>query len=135
MCRSAGRVVSCRARFKVDRIRQILDGRIKFPPTEMNFTAHGVCVTRHSPLFQFLIRCLQRVIKARAEHKDLCAQAIRAAGGYVIAQDEVSSVIFGMNAEVIKAGAADQVASLETMYAAVEKRYLLVMGSMKVGAV
>jgi len=62
------------------------------------------------------------------------AQVLRSAGGYVIAQDEASSVIFGMNAEVIKAGAVDQIASLESIYAAVEKRFLFVMGAAKVGA-
>ena len=36
------------------------------------------------------------------------AQAIKAAGGYVIAQDEATSIIFGMNAEAIKTGAVDQ---------------------------
>jgi two-component system chemotaxis response regulator CheB len=62
------------------------------------------------------------------------AQAVRSAGGYVIAQDEASSVIFGMNAEVIKAGAVDQIAPLDAIYAAVEKRFLFVMGAVKVGA-
>ena len=36
-------------------------------------------------------------------------KAVKAAGGYVIAQDEATSVIFGMPAEAIKTGAVDEV--------------------------
>jgi two-component system chemotaxis response regulator CheB len=52
------------------------------------------------------------------------AKAIKAAGGLVLAQDESTSVIFGMPAEVIKAGIVDQVLPIDDIYAAIEKRVL-----------
>jgi two-component system chemotaxis response regulator CheB len=52
----------------------------------------------------------------------------------VIAQDEASSVIFGMNAEAIRAGAVDQVLPIDSIYAAIEKRILYVYGATRVGA-
>ncbi len=52
------------------------------------------------------------------------AKAIKSAGGLVLAQDEATSVIFGMPSEVIKAGAVDQVLSVDDVYAAIEKRVL-----------
>src|SRR5437899_200958 len=61
-------------------------------------------------------------------------QAIKAVGGYVIAQDEATSVIFGMNAEAIKTGAVDQILPIESIYQSVEKRMLYIFGASKVGA-
>src|SRR6266446_6947483 len=52
------------------------------------------------------------------------AKAIKAAGGLVLAQDEGTSVIFGMPAEVIKSGVVDQVLGIDDIYAAIEKRVL-----------
>jgi two-component system chemotaxis response regulator CheB len=52
------------------------------------------------------------------------AKAIKNAGGLVLAQDEATSVIFGMPAEAIKAGAVDQVLGIDDVYAAIEKRVL-----------
>jgi two-component system chemotaxis response regulator CheB len=52
------------------------------------------------------------------------ARAIKSAGGLVLAQDEATSVIFGMPAEAIKAGVVDQVLGLEDIYPAIEKRVL-----------
>jgi two-component system, chemotaxis family, protein-glutamate methylesterase/glutaminase len=52
------------------------------------------------------------------------AKAIKAAGGLVLAQDEATSVIFGMPAEVIKTGVVDQVLGIDDIYAAIEKRVL-----------
>lgn len=62
-------------------------------------------------------------------------QAIRAAGGYTIAQDESTAVIFGMPQEAIKTGAVDQVLPMESIYSAIEKRILFIFGTAKVGAV
>jgi two-component system chemotaxis response regulator CheB len=61
-------------------------------------------------------------------------QAIKAVGGYVIAQDEATSVIFGMNAEAIKTGAVDQILPIENIYQSIEKRVLYIFGASKVGA-
>ncbi|HEY2459454.1 MAG TPA: chemotaxis response regulator protein-glutamate methylesterase [Candidatus Acidoferrum sp.] len=52
------------------------------------------------------------------------AKAIKSAGGMVLAQDEATSVIFGMPAEAIKASAVDQVLALDDIYAAIEKRVI-----------
>jgi two-component system, chemotaxis family, protein-glutamate methylesterase/glutaminase len=52
------------------------------------------------------------------------AKAIKAAGGWVLAQDEATSVIFGMPAEAIKTGAVDQVLGIDDIYPALEKRVL-----------
>ena len=61
-------------------------------------------------------------------------QKVKSAGGHVIAQDEGTSVIFGMNAEAIKTGCVDQVLPLDNIFSAVEKRVLYVFGAAKVGA-
>jgi two-component system chemotaxis response regulator CheB len=52
------------------------------------------------------------------------AKAIKNAGGLVLAQDEATSVIFGMPAEAIKARAVDQTLGIDDIYAAIEKRVL-----------
>jgi two-component system chemotaxis response regulator CheB len=57
------------------------------------------------------------------------AQAIKSAGGFVLAQDEATSVIFGMNAEAIRSGAVDQILPIEDLFAAIEKRVVLVCGA------
>ena len=62
------------------------------------------------------------------------AQAVKSAGGCVLAQDEATSVIFGMNAEAIRAGAVDQVLPIEAIFPAIEKRILSVHGAARVGA-
>jgi two-component system chemotaxis response regulator CheB len=60
--------------------------------------------------------------------------AVKNAGGHVIAQDEATSVIFGMPSEAIKTGAVDQVLPIENIYSAIEKRVLYIYGAAKVGA-
>jgi two-component system chemotaxis response regulator CheB len=62
------------------------------------------------------------------------AQAMKNAGGYIIAQDEATSVIFGMNAEAIRSGAVDQVLPIEHIFSAIEKRILLVHSGARAGA-
>jgi two-component system chemotaxis response regulator CheB len=61
------------------------------------------------------------------------AQVMKSAGGYIIAQDEATSVIFGMNAEAIRNGVVDKVLPIENIFAAIEKRVQLVQGA-KAGA-
>jgi two-component system, chemotaxis family, protein-glutamate methylesterase/glutaminase len=48
-------------------------------------------------------------------------QVLKGARGCVLAQDEATSVIFGMPAEAIRTGAVDQVVGIDEMYSAIEK--------------
>jgi two-component system, chemotaxis family, protein-glutamate methylesterase/glutaminase len=52
------------------------------------------------------------------------AKAIQNAGGLVIAQDEATSVIFGMPAEAIKAANVQHVLAIDDIYSAIEKRVI-----------
>ena len=61
-------------------------------------------------------------------------RTIKACGGYVIAQDEASSVIFGMPAEAIKTGAVDEVVDLNEISAAIERRVVKFSKLAPVGA-
>ncbi len=61
-------------------------------------------------------------------------KVVKAAGGYVIAQDEASSVIFGMPAEAIKTGAVDEVLDLDEISAAIERRVVKSVRLVPVGA-
>src|SRR5579859_3419139 len=62
------------------------------------------------------------------------AKAVKSAGGLVLAQDETTSVIFGMPAEAIKVGAVDHVLGLDDIYPAIEKRVLSICKLAPVGA-
>jgi len=62
------------------------------------------------------------------------AKAIKNAGGIVLAQDEATSVIFGMPAEAIKTGAVEQVLPIDDIYSAIEKRVLNLCRATPVGA-
>jgi len=61
------------------------------------------------------------------------ASAIKSAGGMVLAQDEATSVIFGMPAEAIKAGAVSQVLGIDDIYPAIEKQVLAIARIATVG--
>ena len=63
------------------------------------------------------------------------ARAIRETSGYVIAQDELTSVIFGMNAEAIKAAVVDAVLPIERVVAGIEERVACIHDAVKAGPV
>ncbi|HUO36233.1 MAG TPA: chemotaxis-specific protein-glutamate methyltransferase CheB [Candidatus Acidoferrum sp.] len=62
------------------------------------------------------------------------AKAVKAVGGYVLAQDEATSMIFGMPAEAIKLGAVDEVLPLDDIGVAIEKRVAKINRLAPVGA-
>jgi two-component system, chemotaxis family, protein-glutamate methylesterase/glutaminase len=53
-------------------------------------------------------------------------QAIKRAGGFVIAQNEETCVIFGMPSEAIKAGAVNEILGIDDIYPAIEKRVIAI---------
>jgi two-component system chemotaxis response regulator CheB len=61
------------------------------------------------------------------------ARAIKTAGGLVLAQDEATSVIFGMPDEAIKTGVVEQVLAIDDIYPAVERRVLSLSKASPVG--
>jgi two-component system chemotaxis response regulator CheB len=61
-------------------------------------------------------------------------QAVKAAGGHVIVQDETTSVIFGMPAEAIKTGSVDEILPLDQISSAIEKRVAKITRLAPIGA-
>jgi len=61
------------------------------------------------------------------------SRAIKTAGGLVLAQDEATSVIFGMPDEVIKTGVVEQVLAIDDIYPAIERRVLSLSKALPVG--
>jgi two-component system chemotaxis response regulator CheB len=61
-------------------------------------------------------------------------QAVKAAGGHVIVQDEATCVIFGMPAEAIKTGSVDEILALDQISAAIEKRVAKITRLAPIGA-
>jgi two-component system chemotaxis response regulator CheB len=47
---------------------------------------------------------------------------VKEAGGYTIAQDEASSIVFGMPKEAIAIGGASEISSLDAIPQAIKKR-------------
>jgi two-component system chemotaxis response regulator CheB len=61
-------------------------------------------------------------------------KSIRANGGFVIAQDEATSAIFGMPAEAIKTGAVNEVLALDDIAASIERAVAKIAALAPVGA-
>jgi two-component system chemotaxis response regulator CheB len=61
-------------------------------------------------------------------------RAVKAAGGSVLAQDEATSMIFGMPAEAIKTGVVDEILPLDEIGPAIEKRIAKLSRLVPVGA-
>jgi two-component system, chemotaxis family, protein-glutamate methylesterase/glutaminase len=58
-------------------------------------------------------------------------QSVKAARGAVLAQDEATSVIFGMPAEAIRTGVVDQVVGIDEMYSVIEKHLEVICRQMQ----
>ena len=67
-------------------------------------------------------RVVALVLTGMGNDGALGVQAVKKRGGWVIAQDEATSVVFGMPAEAIRTGVVDQILGMNDIYAAVEKR-------------
>src|SRR4051812_2083721 len=78
--------------------------------------------------------CMGVILTGMGNDGMLGVQKVKTGGGYVVTQDEATSIIFGMPQEAIKTGAVDQVLGIDSIFTAVEKRVLYVYGASKVGA-
>jgi chemotaxis response regulator CheB len=90
-----------------------------------NFCRPAVDVLFRSVAELYGAGALAVVLTGMGQDGMLGAQRIRAAGGQVLAQDEASSVVWGMPGAVARAGLADAVLPLENLAAEVLRRSLL----------
>ena len=92
--------------------------------------ADGPLVRRHRPSVDVLFRSLARTVGRRSMAVIMTGmgddgaagiQAVREAGGWTLAQDEASSVVYGMPAEAVKRGAVFGQLALEKIPEAILK--------------
>lgn len=113
--------------------QSIKSGSVYVAPggTHLQVDSQGCLVINHGPpvhhckpsvdvLFHSLARhygqhVLAFILTGMGEDGAAGALAIKRAGGAVIAQNEATSVVFGMPAAAIQAGAADEILSLESI--------------------
>jgi two-component system chemotaxis response regulator CheB len=121
----------------------IQNGKVYLAPggkhMELKKTATGMAITLHEgpqvnfcrpavdPLFDSAVKCaggnIVAVILTGMGSDGLHGcENIRAAGGYIIAQDEATSVVWGMPGHVAKAGVADEVLPLHKITDAIVKK-------------
>jgi two-component system chemotaxis response regulator CheB len=113
--------------------QQLRNGQVYVAPGGMHLQvdAHGRLVINHGPPVNhckpsadvllhslarhFGLQTLAFVLTGMGEDGAAGALAIKRAGGTVIAQDEATSVVYGMPAAAFRAGGVDHVLSLENM--------------------
>jgi two-component system, chemotaxis family, protein-glutamate methylesterase/glutaminase len=89
----------------------------------VNYRKPSIDVLFHSLARQYGSQVLAFVLTGMGEDGAVGASAIKRAGGIVIAQDEASSMVFGMPGAAIKAGGVSQILSNENI-----KRLFLELG-------
>ena len=91
----------------------------------------GPLVSRHRPsvdlLFESVAECVGRtavaaLLTGMGDDGALGLQKLKAAGAYTLAQDELSSAVYGMPKAAVDLGAVDEVAALDELAAAVLRR-------------
>ncbi|GAC1620822.1 MAG: chemotaxis response regulator protein-glutamate methylesterase [Candidatus Acidiferrum sp.] len=117
-------------------LRLTSSGRISLDATtgRINGYLPNIDVTMESVASYAGAMSLAAVLTGMGNDGAAGARAIKTVGGLVLAQDEATSVIFGMPAEAIKIGVVDQVLGIDDIYAAIEKRVLSICRVAPVGA-
>ncbi len=82
----------------------------------------SVCVMFRSALQTYGARLLAVVLTGMGDDGSDAASEIAAAGGCVLAQDEATSVVWGMPGAVVRAGVADAVLPLDALSSAIVRR-------------
>ncbi len=92
----------------------------------------GPPVTRHCPSVDVLFRSVAQavgmyatavILTGMGDDGALGMSEIKQAGGYTIAQNEETCVVYGMPKEAVRRGAIDDILPLEAIAAAITKRF------------
>lgn len=96
------------------------------PPLKRHHNRHApsVDILFHSAAQQYRGRTLGVLLTGMGNDGAEGLLAIRNAGGYTVAQDEASCVVYGMPFEAVKRGAACDVLALDAIIDALLKRLL-----------
>lgn len=118
----------------VERVGDRCEIRTNLDPPEHS------CRPAVDPLFRSVARCygphvLAVVLTGMGNDGSEGAEAVRAAGGQVVVQDEGSSVVWGMPGFVARAGHADAIVPLEQMHGEILARLAVGRGALAVGGV
>lgn len=93
--------------------------------------AEGALVSRHRPSVDALFRSVARaagpngmgvILTGMGSDGAEGLREMKKAGGFTFAQDEATSIVFGMPKEAIELGGVDEIAPLESLPAAILKR-------------